>query len=120
MNQESDYLRQRRAIMMGEKQPEPKVTSKPLAQKSKKLTAKEKEYKKIVAEMLAQDNRCELTTPDCTGTAEGLHHQKGRGIHLTNRKYLKRACNSCNGYVDRHPQYAIDNGLSVSRLANNS
>lgn len=65
--------------------------------------------------MLAQSQVCELNTPDCTRIAEGLHHMKGRGVHLLNRKYLKRACNACNGYVERHPQYALDNGLSVSR-----
>lgn len=65
--------------------------------------------------MLEESNLCELATPDCTGMAEGLHHMKGRGVHLLNRKYLKRACNACNGYVERHPQYALDHGLSVSR-----
>lgn len=83
--------------------------------KSKKLATREREYKKIVAEMIHESNLCELTTPVCTGVAEGLHHMKGRGIHLLTRKFLKRACNACNGYVERHPAYALENGLSVSR-----
>lgn len=65
--------------------------------------------------MLAESPWCELRTPECTKAADGLHHMKGRGIHLLNRKFLKRACNACNGYVERHPQYAMDHGLSVSR-----
>jgi hypothetical protein len=39
---------------------------------------------------------------------------KRRGVNLLNRKYLKRSCNACNGYVEKHPLYAIENGLSVS------
>lgn len=90
-----------------------------IARRSKKLASKERQYVKLVREMLAESPYCELSTPDCTGIAQGLHHMKGRGIHLMNRKYLKRACNGCNGYVERHPQYAMDRGLSVSRHKKN-
>lgn len=92
-----------------------KKQPKPINKKSAKLADREKEYKQIVREMLAISNRCELATPDCTGTAQGLHHMKGRGANLLVRKFLKRACNACNGYVERHPAYALEHGLSVSR-----
>ena len=91
-----------------------------IPRKSKKLAKKGREYIKIVREMLAGNMYCELKTPDCTGVAEGLHHMKGRGIHLLNKKYLKRACNACNGYVERHPNFALENGHSVSRIQKES
>lgn len=88
---------------------------KPVKKKSKKLARDERQYRKIVARKLAEDPTCEIRSPDCTGAAEGLHHTKGRGKLLLDEKYLKRACNACNGYVERHPLWAIENGHSVSR-----
>lgn len=96
--------------------PKDKKAPTPPAEKSSKMKVDLKEYKQIVTEMLAIDIKCELHTPECTGTAQGLHHMKKRGSNLLNRKYLKRACNACNGYVERHPQYAIEKGLSVSKF----
>lgn len=87
-----------------------------IRRRSKKLAAKERDYAKIVREMMAESRQCELRTPDCIGTAQGLHHMKGRGVHLLNKKFLKRACNPCNSYVERHPAYALEHGLSVSRI----
>ena len=86
-----------------------------IRRRAKKHSEKDRAYVQIVREMLAQNPYCELGTPDCTGIAQGLHHMKGRGVHLLNRKFLKRACNGCNGYVERHPAYALERGLSVSR-----
>jgi hypothetical protein len=113
MKHESEYMRQRRERMLGIKPPEEKAV-KPIAKKSAKRKTEEKEYKKIVAEMLKADKRCELLTPACTKVAQGLHHMKKRGANYLDRKYLKRACNACNVYVEQHPQYALDNGLSLS------
>lgn len=76
-----------------------------------------KEYKKIVKEMLSENSRCELKTPVCTGIAQGLHHQKKRGMNLLNKKFLKRSCNPCNLYVEEHPDYAMEHGLSISKHA---
>jgi len=88
---------------------------KQIAPRSEKLKEFQKEYVKIVKELLKENNVCELRTPDCTGIAQGLHHMKGRGANLLNRKYLKRSCNRCNLYVELHPQYALDHGLSISK-----
>lgn len=111
---ESDYLKLRRARLLGIAPKEEKKKAKPIAKRSVKLSAKDREYKKIVKEMLEEDNRCELKTPNCIHIATGLHHKKRRGINLLNRKYLLRSCDPCNGFVEQHPQYALDNGLSVS------
>lgn len=65
--------------------------------------------------MLAENPKCEILTAQCTGTAQGLHHKKGRGVHLLNKKFLIRACNACHRVLEDDPQFAIDNGFSVSR-----
>lgn len=84
-----------------------------IEKKSDKQEKLDREYKKIVKEMLAVDDRCELGTPVCTKIATGLHHMKRRGVNLLNRKYLKRACNACNGWVEKNPKQALELGMSV-------
>lgn len=93
---------------------EAKKEKEPLNKKSEKQAKQDRAYNKIVKEMLAADDRCEMKTPECTGKAQGLHHMKRRGINLLTRKYLKRSCNPCNGYVEKHPLFAIETGLSIS------
>ena len=84
----------------------------PIAKKSDKAAKEDRKYKKLVKEMLAQDDRCELKIEGvCTGKAEGLHHLKRRGKNLTNKEFLKRACNACNQHVEQHPLEAIEAGL---------
>lgn len=83
-----------------------------ISKKSEKQEKLDREYKKIVKEMLGVDDRCELKTPVCIGRATGLHHMKRRGVNLLNRKYLKRSCDPCNGWVEKNPIKAIELGLS--------
>lgn len=90
------------------------VIKKPIAKKSEKMKSQEKEYRKIVREMLAEDDSCELRTPECTGQAQGLHHKKKRGSNYLNKKYLARACNACNGWCESHPLEAVEMGLLIS------
>lgn len=87
----------------------------PIKNKSTKLGKAEREYKKIVVRKLAENPLCEMTTPACTRIAEGLHHMKGRGANLLDEKYLLRSCNACNLYVELHPLWAIEKGLSISK-----
>lgn len=92
--------------------------SKPIPLKSLKRMVEEKLYKKIVNEMMAVSDRCEIKEPGCTGKAEGLHHKRGRGgKDYLNRKYLIRACNKCHSYVEAHPLDAVKKGYSISRLS---
>jgi len=88
---ESDYLRHRRSLMTGQKVKEEKPKAKPIAKKSDKRKIEDKEYKKIVKELLNESTECELKTPSCTKVAQGLHHQKRRGKNLLNKKYLLRS-----------------------------
>lgn len=117
MKHESEYLKLRRELMLGIKEPEVKE-KKPIAKKSAKRKIDDKEYKKIVDEMLKADNRCELKTPVCTKVAQGLHHRQKRSrFNLTNKSNLLRACNACNGYVETHPIESLKNNLSTSKYA---
>lgn len=111
---ESQYLLQRRERMLGIKPPEEKKAVKPIPKKSAKMKNDLKEYNKIKKEMLAEDDRCELRSPVCTGTAQGLQHTKRRGINLLNKKYLLRACNACNGWCEDNPVEAVELGMAKS------
>lgn len=97
--------------------PAKKAVRRPIKKKSVKRVDQEKEYRKILKEMSAESDDCELRVPGvCTGTMQGLHHQKKRGSNYLNRKYLKRACNACNGWCESHPLEAVEMGLSISKL----
>lgn len=60
---------------------------------------------------------CAINSPVCTKRTQGVHHVKGRGKYLLDKKYWKPACNPCNHYVEVHHQWALDNGHKESRLA---
>lgn len=81
-----------------------------------KRKEEDKEYKKIVAQMASTGKKCEIKSPVCTKVMEGLHHMKKRGKHYLDRKFLKRSCNPCNRYLEEHPDWAMENGHSVSKF----
>ena len=95
--------------------PVKKTARKPVKKKSAKRVNQEKEYKKILAEMMAENDNCELKVPGvCTGKMQGGHHMKKRQGNYLKRKYIKRACNACNGWCESHPLEAVEMGLSLS------
>jgi hypothetical protein len=102
------------AKMMGT--PKPDKTKQPLPKKSDKRIKEERQYKKIVKEMLEESNLCEMKTPDCTGIATGLQHKKRRNANYLNRKYLIRSCDGCNSWAEMFPLKAIEMGIAVSVL----
>lgn len=112
----SEYMLARRAKMFSTVQPEIKKVRTVIAKKSAKRKTEDKEYKKIVKEMMAESDRCELSTPVCIIKAQGLHHMKKRGKNLLNKEFLKRACNPCNLFLEENPLYAIEKGLSLSKF----
>lgn len=88
----------------------------PPSKKSDVRKEEEKLYKKIVKDMAAVSNKCEIKSPVCTKIMEGLHHMKKRGANYLNKKFLKRSCNPCNHYIEEHPGWAKENGHSVSKF----
>ncbi len=110
----SRYMLERRNRMLGISAPKEETKVKPIAKKSKKLMQAEREYKKIVKEMLAENTLCEMNTPNCTRVATGLQHTKRRGVNLLDRKHLIRSCNPCNLWVELHPKEALEMGIAIS------
>lgn len=84
--------------------------------KSDTRKIEEKAYKKLVKEMVAVNNRCEIKAEGCTKIAEGLHHkQKRTPNNYLNKNNLIRACNNCNTWIENNPLEAIEKGFSVSK-----
>ena len=37
------------------------------------------------------------------------------GTH--DKKYLKRACNNCNSYIEQYPEWAIEHGFTLTKFS---
>ncbi len=114
----SDYMRQRQALAMGVKTiPEPELKDKSIAGKSEKRIKEDKEYKRIVKELMAKSKKCEVCSPVCTQVAQGLHHKQKRSPkNLLNKENLMRACNPCNLWIEENPVESEKLGLTISRF----
>jgi len=94
-----------------------KKKQKPIAKVAKKRKEVNKKYSVIVKEMLAESDRCEIQSPECTGKAQGLNHKQKRSPgNIIRKENLERACNACNGFCERNPKWAIENGHQISRF----
>jgi len=86
--------------------------------KSEKRTESDKEYSKIVAELLKKSPMCKVKSPVCTKKAQGAHHKQKRSPkNINDKKNLIECCNMCNNYIEEHPDWATENGFSISRFA---
>lgn len=62
--------------------------------------------------------QCKIMAPGgCTGKTQGVHHRKGRGRYLLDESTWIPACNYCNGYVEAHPAWAVENGFKESKYS---
>ena len=85
--------------------------------RSKKRIVEQKEYVKIVKEMMAENDKCEIKEEGCQIFASGLHHQKKRSPDtFLDKKYLIRACSNCQSWAELFPLDAIKKGHSVSKF----
>ena len=97
--------------------PQVKEKPKPIAAHSSKRAKYQREYVKIVKEMLEENPLCEIKEEGCQILATGLHHQRKRSpATLLDRRYLKRSCDSCNSWAEIYPKEAIEKGHSVSKF----
>lgn len=103
-------------LKLSDKKPE-KKTMAPIRKRSKKMEKQMVVYRKIVAEMMNESDRCQLCTPNCIGIASGLHHQKKRIGFLLDKRYLKRACSPCQTWTELFPLEAIKLELSLSKFS---
>lgn len=96
----------------------PKVekAKKPIKQRSEKRVKEQKEYVKIVKEMLTENPNCDIKEDGCQTVATGLHHLRKRSpATWLDKRWLKRACDNCNSWVELHPLEAIEKGHSISK-----
>lgn len=95
-----------------------KETPKSIAKVSEKRKEENKEYKKIVVEMMKESKFCEVKSPVCTKIAQGLNHKKKRSPKtLLDKKYLERACNPCNLFIEENQEWAEENGHVISKYS---
>ncbi len=112
----SEYLTRRRAIKLGLTLPVAAKEKQPVKKQSEKRKVDQKEYRKIVSEMMKISDRCEIKETGCTGKATGLHHKKKRSPEtFLDKRYLIRACDNCNLWAELHPKEAIEKGYSISK-----
>lgn len=113
----SPYLleRQQRECF-GTAKPEEKAKPKQIAKKSEKSKGTHKEYIKLVKEMMAESNLCEIKEQGCQVKASGLHHKAKRSPkNLLDRNNLLRACNNCQLWIENNPLESLEKGYSVSK-----
>lgn len=99
-----------------ERRPQPIKVVKPVQIYSAKRAKQQIEYVAIVEEMLKENPYCDIKEEGCTKLATGLHHMKKRSPDtITDRNFLKRACDNCNSWCELFPLEAIAKGHSVSK-----
>ena len=85
---------------------------------SAKRKANQKDYVTIVKEMLSINPNCDIKQDGCQIKATGLHHQKKRSpATFLDKRYLIRACDSCNSWAELYPLQAIEKGISLSKFS---
>jgi 5-methylcytosine-specific restriction endonuclease McrA len=90
------YLEERRKLKLGVS-PAKKTEVCAIPKQSEKRKKEQKEYVKIVKEMLLENKECSVKSPECTGGAQGLNHKQKRSPkNFLDRANLERSCNACN------------------------
>lgn len=112
----NSYLEHRRALKLSDPQPKPKKVYKikPFSDKRAKLN---REYAKK-SRPYWQGKMCGIRSPVCSGTAQGIHHRKGKVTPelLMDETWWMPACNFCNSYVENCDEWARKNGFKLSRM----
>jgi hypothetical protein len=81
---------------------------------SKKQSKKLHEYSQRRRKFLIERPLCEVIT--CDSWSSDVHHKAGRGINLMYESTWMAVCRSCHRQIEDNPQWAKDNGYSLSRL----
>jgi hypothetical protein len=78
-----------------------------------------KEYKKVRSKYLKEHPTCEAKLEGCKGKATEIHHKAGkasRELYLETKLFLA-ICHHCHEIITKNSAFAIQKGLSVSRLS---
>ena len=112
----TSYLEHRRALKLGQVEPEKKKPRKKIKPFSDKRAKLNREYAKE-SRPFWKDKDCEIRLPGCNGKAQGINHKKGKATPalLMDKKYWESACNYCNAEIENRHQWAVDNGHKLPR-----
>lgn len=120
--EQSEFKKKKRAEMnafLGQSEPDKTGQKKPKA--IPKVSAKQIErlakYRKVRDEFMKLHPTCQAKLERCTIKATDTHHSRGRtGDLLTDKRYFKALCRNCHQYIETHPTFAREMGLSANRL----
>lgn len=78
-----------------------------------------KQYRKLAKLFITTHPRCQVK--GCKNVSECVHHKAGRiGDLLLDRDYFLAVCMGHHRQIEENPQWAKENGYSVSRLKEKS
>jgi hypothetical protein len=88
--------------------------AKPIKKESDKRRKQNKEYLKIRAQFLKDNPKCAVTGKEATE----VHHKKGRtGNLLTDVRYFLPVSREAHQKIELNPDWAKEQGYSLSRLS---
>jgi hypothetical protein len=100
-----------------------KPTIKKISDKHKEIL---KDYKvskeEFIKEKLSQGiDFCEIKSPVCTHSYQGIHHKKGKSSKelYCDKEYFMLSCNACNLYIEENSEWAYKNNFKLKRNGNN-
>ena len=96
-----------------------KRTPHPIAKRSSKRQKEEMLYSILSKQYLKDHPTCEAKIPGvCSGSPSNqVHHKKGRiGELLLDTRYFLATEDNCHKYIEEHPDFAKEQGFSLSRL----
>jgi hypothetical protein len=114
----TSYLEHRRALKLGQVQPEKKPRKK-IPKVSKKRAVINREYAAI-SRPIWRGKTCEARTPDCVKWAQGIHHPEGKETieKLLDPDNMMPCCNPCNSWIEKNDATARKMGLKKSKFKN--
>lgn len=94
------------------------MNRKPIAPRSTKRAAQERQYLKLRKAYLLSSPTCKAKLPNiCTQLATDVHHKKGRmGSLLTDLSHFLPVCRPCHNWIELNPKEAKELGYSINRI----
>lgn len=93
---------------------EPKARTKAIKKRSEKGEKEDIVYRALRLKFLRENPYCKLY-PDKKATT--VHHSRGRGKYYLDVKTWIPLSFEAHVYIETHPEFAYENGFSLSRLA---
>jgi hypothetical protein len=86
----------------------------PIAKRTPKRAAQEREYLKLNREYLEQWPKCEV--PGCLYRSQEVHHLQGReNERLNDQDYWMAVCSDHHKYIHDHPEWSRSQGYLLTR-----